>query len=486
MALADIGWLKLAEAYTNQVRKAVNSLAKSKKERGNMKSIPYTDKFVEALSNFEDRVALALGKSPPSTLGERGAGRWLLKKMTDMVKSSSSISSLNEPKPQQQPVGPQETHVGLSAAGNLPGSLALAHNGSNGATTTLHQPFGHKSPYQPSDEFAVNSEAQPMRQQYGSSPFVNVQQNPNSSPPQVLFHPYTSKSTQLQQQEQHNAVAGSSVATKPEEPPSLQQSAQSQQPPAAIFHPIAQNLAMQHQGQTPPHLEQPIEYQQLYPSPHLTASNSNMYAPTTAHREDHHGVHSEEALENNATTTNLSSTLKYKNDGKSGLGSIKSAPTSAHTTPHGPRERKHSTSEKNTPTNKSKVKHDTPRGVGFLSSLVQKVTKVVHPEATVADLGGDMQAYWDKKTKKWVFPTAPEGDSVDGGAMKQEPKEAEPIPNSLAALMAPPPILAFGAGKIGANHTAFTNGGTQNEPPPPSPPVQHPTCWTPAGTGTGS
>ncbi len=506
MALADIGWLELAEAYTNRVRGTVNSLAKSKKERGNVNTIPYTDKFVEALSNFEERVALALGKSPPAALGEGGAGRWLLKKMTDIVKSSSMApqpeSKYQQQQQQQQPDGLQEIGgVDLPAGANLPGSsAAVSHHQNNGANT-IHQPFGHGPPYhqhQPSNERAVTSEAQPMRQQYGS-PFAKGQQT-STPQPQVLFHPHASNSTPSQQQGQYNAV-GSSVAAQSEES-SLPQS-QSQHP-APLFHPFAQDPAMQQQqGQTTQHPEQPLEHQQQYsPPPHPMAFNSNVYTPATMQQKGHHVGQSQDAQQpvnaqgqpnkmEMTTTTNQSSTIKYSNSGNQEfLGLVKSAPTSTQTTPLLKAGVKHAVSITSSPINSASkptgASGSAKKSSGFLSGLVQKLTKVVHPEATVADIGEDMQAYWDDNTKKWVFPTAPEGDSAGAEMANQKPEEAAPIPNALAALMAPPPIQAFGAGRVGAaNHSGFTNAN-QNEQPPPSRSGPSPVCWTPPVPTSGT
>eukprot|EP01084_Bolivina_argentea_P069286 126100_1 len=501
MALADIGWLELAEAYTNRVRGTVNSLAKSKKERGNVKTIPYTDKFVEALSNFEERVNLALGKSPPAALGEGGAGRWLLKKMTDIVVKSSSMAPQSESKyqpqqQQQQPYGPLEIGgVDLPAGANLPGSSAAVSHQNNGATT-IHQPFSHGSPYhqhQPSNERAVTSEAQPMRLQYGS-PFAKGQQT-STPQPQVLFHPYASNSTPSQQQGQYNA-AGSSVAAQSEEP-SLPQS--QLQHPAPMFRPFAQDPAMQQpQGQTTQHSEQPLEHQQQHSqSPHPMAFNSNVYTPATMQQKGHLGGHSQDAQqpvnalgqpnELEATiTTNQSSTTEHLNSGNRDFGGmVKSAPTSTQTTPLF-KDVKHFVSVACSPrdivSKPSGASGNAKKSAGFLSGLVQKLTKVVHPEATVADIGQDMQAYWDDNTQKWVFPTAPEGDSAGAEMTNQKPEETAPISNALAALMAPPPVQAFGAGRVGAaNHSGFTNAN-QNEPPPPSRSGPSPVCWTPPPT----
>lgn len=76
------------------------------------------------------------------------------------------------------------------------------------------------------------------------------------------------------------------------------------------------------------------------------------------------------------------------------------------------------------------------------------MTKWLNPDATIADVGEGMQAYYDEKLKVWVFPgedpeekAKPIGPPPTAlGAPKEERSEpAEPPTNDpLAAMMAPP------------------------------------------------
>jgi len=38
------------------------------------------------------------------------------------------------------------------------------------------------------------------------------------------------------------------------------------------------------------------------------------------------------------------------------------------------------------------------------SSLTNRITNKLHPDATIADLGKPMEAYYDEKTKRWILP----------------------------------------------------------------------------------
>ncbi len=502
MALADIGWLELADAYTNRVRMTVNSLAKSKKGKGNGKSaLPYTSKFVDALSNFEERIALALGKSPPAALGEGGAGRWLLKKMTDIVKSSSNpppqSESKYQPQQQQQPYGVQEMGGADLPAGtnaNLPGpsSAAMSHHQNNGAPAT-QQPFGHRSPYrqhQPSNKPAVTSEAQStLQQRYGGSPFANSQQT-NPHQPQVLFHPYASPSSMPSQQQGQCSEAGGSVAAQSEEEPSLPQS--QLQHPIPTFHPYARDppTMQQPQGQTTQRLEHPLEHQQRYSPPPQMELNQ-MYITQEDHSDQIQDVQQPvitpgqpKEIQATATTAqSMTTTGHLSRENGEFFGVAKSAPTSTQTTPLATpvvHDKKHPVSVTSSPRSaamKRLAGSGNKKSSGFLSGLVQKLTKVVHPEATIADIGEEMQAYWDDSTQKWVFPVAPEGDSAGQEVANEKPKEAEPIPTALAALMAPPPVPAFGVGRAGA--ASFANANQTLPPPQPSRSTKSPVCWTP-------
>lgn len=76
-----------------------------------------------------------------------------------------------------------------------------------------------------------------------------------------------------------------------------------------------------------------------------------------------------------------------------------------------------------------------------------RITKLLNPDATTADLGEGMQAYYDEKRKVWVFPgenpdevAKPIGAPPTMTPKKEEaPKPAAPSNDPLAAMMAPPP-----------------------------------------------
>jgi hypothetical protein len=84
----------------------------------------------------------------------------------------------------------------------------------------------------------------------------------------------------------------------------------------------------------------------------------------------------------------------------------------------------------------------------FSISIKNSVTKWLNPEATQADLGEQMQAYYDKSKKVWVFPgedpaevAKPIGPPpTTPMALSSAPAPPAVIPNDpLAAMMAPPP-----------------------------------------------
>ena len=81
------------------------------------------------------------------------------------------------------------------------------------------------------------------------------------------------------------------------------------------------------------------------------------------------------------------------------------------------------------------------------------MTKWLNPDATTADLGEGMQAYYDEKLKVWVFPgedpaekAKPIGPPPMTPAKKEDSKQEEakseavatPPADPLAAMMAPP------------------------------------------------
>lgn len=83
-----------------------------------------------------------------------------------------------------------------------------------------------------------------------------------------------------------------------------------------------------------------------------------------------------------------------------------------------------------------------------LGGFRNQITKWMNPDATTADLGEKMEAYYDKEKKVWIWP----GEDPDEKAKplappptmtttKEEEKEdVKPLPTDpLSAMMAPPP-----------------------------------------------
>jgi hypothetical protein len=80
--------------------------------------------------------------------------------------------------------------------------------------------------------------------------------------------------------------------------------------------------------------------------------------------------------------------------------------------------------------------------------IKEKMTKWLNPDATTADMGEGMQAYFDETNKVWVFPgedPAEKAKPVGPPPMVTTPAKAAPqtapVPSNdpLAAMMAPPP-----------------------------------------------
>jgi len=92
-----------------------------------------------------------------------------------------------------------------------------------------------------------------------------------------------------------------------------------------------------------------------------------------------------------------------------------------------------------------------PKRSWGLGGLRTRITKLLNPEATTADLGGSMEAYFDKEKKVWVFPgedpnevakpigpppiVAKEKEEHEEVKEKEETSSLDP----LSAMMAPPP-----------------------------------------------
>jgi hypothetical protein len=76
------------------------------------------------------------------------------------------------------------------------------------------------------------------------------------------------------------------------------------------------------------------------------------------------------------------------------------------------------------------------------------MTKRLNPDATTADMGGGMEAYYDEKLKRWIFPgddpaevakpLAPPPTMTPKKEVVEEERSNAPL-DPLAAMMAPPP-----------------------------------------------
>ena len=107
------------------------------------------------------------------------------------------------------------------------------------------------------------------------------------------------------------------------------------------------------------------------------------------------------------------------------------------------------------------------------------MTKWLNPDATQADLGEGMQAYYDEKRKVWVFP----GEDPDEKAKPVGPPPTAPIieedravscpapapADPLAAMMAPPTRMPSRARSIGAGGRRAPIPGVMPGGPPAVP-----------------
>ena len=88
----------------------------------------------------------------------------------------------------------------------------------------------------------------------------------------------------------------------------------------------------------------------------------------------------------------------------------------------------------------------------------------LHPDASLADVGEKMEAYYDEKLKRWVFPGEDPTDiPASAGpppttpmAPQQEPAEPAAPKDPLSMMMAPPPARRLGGRK--AHSTSATSG----------------------------
>jgi hypothetical protein len=113
----------------------------------------------------------------------------------------------------------------------------------------------------------------------------------------------------------------------------------------------------------------------------------------------------------------------------------------------------------------------------FNLGLKDKVTKWLNPDATTADLGDKMEAYYDEKLKVWVFPgedpverAKPIGPPPVAVAVVNDKNDATtattPTMDPLAAMMAPP--------KRGPSALSRSRTPTSIRPSPASMPVMFP------------
>lgn len=113
-----------------------------------------------------------------------------------------------------------------------------------------------------------------------------------------------------------------------------------------------------------------------------------------------------------------------------------------------------------------------------------KMTKWLNPDATTADLGEGMQAYFDKEKKVWVFPgedpaekakpIAPPPTLAAAESTKKPPggSPKEPVPmDPLAAMMAPPrrtPMRRAGSMPVSMPSSNSGRSRVPGMPPPVS------------------
>lgn len=82
----------------------------------------------------------------------------------------------------------------------------------------------------------------------------------------------------------------------------------------------------------------------------------------------------------------------------------------------------------------------------FNFGIKEYVIKKLNPEATTADLGGNMEAYYDEDKKVWVFPGEDPAEKVKPippppkalGVPSSAPAPTPASNDPLAAMMAPP------------------------------------------------
>ena len=77
-------------------------------------------------------------------------------------------------------------------------------------------------------------------------------------------------------------------------------------------------------------------------------------------------------------------------------------------------------------------------------SLTNWITKKMNPDASIADTGGKMEAYYDEKLKRWIFP--------------------DDDPDEVAKPLAPPPIIPAKKNTEGNDDMQTPSKAANNDP----------------------
>ena len=110
--------------------------------------------------------------------------------------------------------------------------------------------------------------------------------------------------------------------------------------------------------------------------------------------------------------------------------------------------------------------------------MKDKMTKWLNPEATTADLGEGMQAYYDEDKKVWVFPgedpaekakppPPPPTAMAAAPTEEEKPKPPDMATDPLAAMMAPPQRTPGSFSRARSAGPTMGHGGASGVPPTP-------------------
>lgn len=134
---------------------------------------------------------------------------------------------------------------------------------------------------------------------------------------------------------------------------------------------------------------------------------------------------------------------------------------------------------------------------GWSLGIKDRMTKWLNPDATTADLGEGMQAYYDEKRKVWVFPGEDPDEKVKpltppptAAKMKTEtlpPQNVATPIDPLAAMMAPPSRRSASMIRRSSSVMSKTESGTsQLSSGPGAPPIGMPPIIMPLGAAPPS